>query len=195
MLDDEVGRPDIAGEFWDDADLNRQLNSSQLILLQSFADNGVYHLMQGLLSSMSQVCTSDLETVTLPTDYFLAVSVTVDNLPARLHMGGVGVVFEQYGHHGGMIEGDNVVFKGMTNLVGTLWYIRLPLGFEVNPVTDRTEFDDAVYQCILYHAASTLEIKDDGSNSRYEKYYKDALSQLLQEPPSMLPMFDDNLVP
>ena len=195
MLDDEDTRANIAGVFWDDNDLNRQLDASQLILLNVFAGNGNYYLMQGLLTRFTSTLTADVQIVALPANYFLAVGADVENRPARLHAGGVGVTYEQFDHYGVMVEGSNVVFKGGNGQTGSLWYIKYPKSFAIQPVTDRAEFDDMVYQCILFHAASTLMIKDDGTTSRYQKLYKDTMTKILQEPQAMHPMFDDAAIP
>ncbi len=195
MLDDVNTRPNVAGEFWDDLDLNTQLDSSQDILLSAIADNGIYYLLQGLMKKADVPLTQNVTVSSIPTDYFLSMGATIDNQPARLHKGGVGVIYESHAHYGCSIEGNNVVFIGGSGKTGSLWYLKKPTSFSILPSVERAEFDNAVYIAIMYHAASTLAIKDDSSNTRYEKYYKDAMAALLTEPASMMPQFDDSLIP
>lgn len=195
MLDDDNTRLNVAGEFWGDADLNLQLDASQMNIVTAFVDNGLYYPLQGLLTPFTQSLTQDLQTANLPSDYLISVGATIDNQPARLHRGGVGVAYEEYGHYGCMIEGASVVFKGGNGKSGTMWYIRRPKSFAIDPMLDKAEFEDVVYSAILYHAASALLMKDDSSNTRYQKYYRDALTKLLQEPDAMHQVFDDSYVP
>lgn len=194
MLDDEDTRFDKAGVFWDDIDLNRQLDASQLLVLERIANKGQYYLLQGLLSRYTVPLASRVVVAPLPNNYFLAVGSDMDNRPARLHMGGVGVVYEQYNHYGCAVQGSNVVFIGGIGKNGSLWYVRTPLSFSVQQGTDRQEFDELAYQAILYHTASTLMIKDSGATNRYAKLYQNTLTKLLQEPVEMHVMFDDAYV-
>lgn len=194
MLDDEDTRLDKAGVFWDDIDLNRQLDASQLLVLERIANKGQYYLLQGLLSRYQQALTGQTVTVPLPANYFLSVGADIDNRPARLHMGGVGVVYEQYDHYGCSVEGNNVVFIGGNGKTGSLWYVRVPTSFAIQPGVDRQEFDELAYQAILYHTASTLMIKDSSATNRYAKLYQNTLTKLLQEPVDMHVMFDDSYV-
>lgn len=194
MLDDEDTRFDKAGVFWDDIDLTRQLDASQLLVLERISDKGQYYLLQGLLSRYTVPLGSRVVVAPLPNNYFLAVGADMDNRPTRLHMGGVGVVYEQYDHYGCAIQGPNVTFIGGTGKNGSLWYVRTPLSFAVQPGTDRQEFDELAYQAIMYHTAATLMVKDSSATSRYAKLYQNTLTKLLQEPVAMHVMFDDSYV-
>lgn len=193
MIDDAQGSPKKAGVFWDDRDIIQQIDSSQYSCVNWAADNRLSHLLEGLVTSEDYTLGSDKHTDTLPTDYLYAISGQIDGLPARLHFGGVGTIFEEINHYGVAVGSDNkelVFIGGHSGGTGTLWYYKAPQSFFNNTTTNRTELFEPLYHAIMYHAAAVLLLKD-GVSTRLKSNFDHAMKRLVQDEPVPIPTFDD----
>lgn len=182
MLDDETGRSDVAGQFWDNEDLNRELDGSQMSVVSTLYEGGAHWLIQNLVTRETQTAlASNLEQFPLPQDYMFPLTATIHARPCRMHMAGVGAVYQEHDHYGCAVQGSDYVIIGGNGQDSIFKYIRKPTSFQLNPTVNRVELPSMVYTAILWHAASALAIKDD-SNSRYMEHFTRTIKSLIGEP-------------
>jgi len=196
LLDDVEGVPDRAGVYWSTQTIARQLDESQYSVVEFMAQHNMSHMISGIVTAQNYTLTSNLHTATLPSDYLYALSGQIAGKPAKLHIGGVGAVYENVNHLGVSIEGDSkqLVFIGGANtLTGTLWYYKVPGSFFANQNTNKIELHEPVYHAIMYHAAAVLSMKD-GTNTRLLGRYKHAMKRIMSDIPTMSGIYDDNSI-
>jgi len=194
MLDDETGRSDVAGQFWDNEDLNRELDGSQLSVASTLYEAGAHWLLQNLVTRELPVAlASNTAQFPLPQDYMFPLAATINGRPCRMHMAGVGSVYQEHNHYGCAVQGGSYVMLWGSGQIAVFKYIRKPTPFNVDPTLNRTEFPTAVYTAILWHAASALMIKDD-SNTRYMEHFTRTIKSLLSEPSRQKFLFGEEVM-
>lgn len=202
LIDDEDTSPRKAGVFWTDADIIRTLDTCQLSVFNVLAERGVRYILQGLQQTFVVALPSDIVVANLPNDYAFSIGGSINDRPAMLQIGGVGMAYENADHYGVLIQDNRVVFKGGANGTGRLFYYRRPTSFGINTTVDRTEFEHIVYQAIMFAACTQLETKEEangldparGANSRFAKNFTDTMRIVLGEPVNMIQLFDPNTV-
>jgi len=197
MLDDEVGLARKWGSFYSDAELVRHLDISQDLIVLALYEANCLSRLQNLFTPMTVAVTTDVQTQPLPADYCLPVRAEVGGRPARLYNGGEAAVFEVPNHYGALLEGMNIVWKGARGRDATLWYIRRPTTFAVNPAVARTELDLEGYDLVLYHAAVMAGSKEQNTDektipgwriTRYKRYFESLLRAIVANRPGVYPM-------
>jgi len=178
------------GVFYTDDELNTALTEAQWAVFTYLVKKRQTYLVQNLLVSISGTTT-----VPVPFNYAFAASAEIaDNTntifrPAGLFIGWPTRAYARNSYTYMVSVSGGLVFfwRNGTNtgITGRLWYYRSPITFQ--STTSHTEFDDRVYNAIIYLAEAILQIKDSGAVNKHGMRYLQAVGELFNEQNSQHP--------
>ena len=175
------------GLEWSDGEIYLALNAAQFAVVRALFVKAQWHLISSLETSAASA-----NPLTIPTDYMFAGSARIESpagrlYPAVLYMGWSGREFDDDPvRYVAYVRNDTVTFKrGVTPATGEMSYWQRPTQFTVG--TNHTEFIDAVYDVMIYHACAILQFKDLGACRRAIENIKAVMTTLMGEPVGMYP--------
>ena len=182
------------GVFWSDTELDRALTEAQWAVYAFLVRKRQSYLLQELVASVSGTAS-----VALPANYAFSMSAEIEvpsgarSRPAALNIGwsNRSFIFSDSRYLAAVV-GPNVEFwrNGVNAGVnGTLFYYTEPTLF--GAATNHTEFDDRVYNAILWLAAALLQMKDSShpSVTKFLNKYLDAVTKLFDEENEQYPQY------
>lgn len=173
------------GLFYLDSDITAALNASMDAITYWLCEQKKSHLLEKLVSSVSGT-----GNVSIPADYFYAVTATVSSLPAQVFVGAGGRNFFYGGATFASVEASDIYFrKDGLAASGVLRYYRTPYRMTVDDDDDdyaeAPDFQPFVIDVIRRHATSALAIRLE-PNSRHVANMREA-AMLLTEQPEQFP--------
>lgn len=199
-LDDPDEGDNSQGQYWSDTQLNEVLDQAQWSVYRWLVSRKQVNMLQRMLKNVSGT-----SNVSLPVDYAFSVSAEIDAddgvgteyRPASLYMGWSNRDY-LFNVHTYMVAvaGTTVEFRkgGVTASVdGRLWYYKKPT--TITGTATLADFDDQVYDTILFLAAAILQMKDVGTVSRSMKRFQSSLAALTSIASGNFPNLDSNTQP